>query len=54
MTDVEKEMFVESKKRQFRNMYTPCVAEEMCRRLDEAKKGADSLEQLFNTLQKPI
>lgn len=54
MTDAEKEMFIESKKRQFRNMYTPDVAEEYCRRLDEAKKGADTLEQLFNTLQKPL
>ncbi len=51
MTDAEKEMFIESKKRQFRNMYTPDVAEEMCRMLDKAKKGADTLEQLFNTSQ---
>lgn len=54
MTDAEKEMFIESKKRQFRDMYTPDVAEEYCRRLDEAKKGADTLEQLFNTLRKPL
>ena len=54
MNDVEKEMFIESKKKQFRNMYTPDVAEEYCRRLDEAKKGADTLEQLFNTLRKPL
>lgn len=51
MTDAEKEMFIESKKRQFRNMYTPDVAEELCRRLDEAKKGADTLEQLINAVQ---
>ena len=49
MTDAEKEMFIESKKRQFRNMYTPDVADELCRKLDEAKKGANALEQLFNT-----
>ena len=53
MTDAEKEMLIESKKMQFRNMYTPDVAEEMCRRLDEAKKGADALEQLFNMVQSP-
>lgn len=53
MTDAEKEMFIESKKMQFRNMYTPDVAEEMCRRLDEAKKGADTLEQLFNAIKGP-
>lgn len=51
MTDVEKEMFIESKKMQFRNMYTTDVADELCRKLDEAKKGADALEQLFNTVQ---
>jgi len=54
MTDAEKEMFIESKKRQIRNMYTPDVADALCRKLDEAKKGADTLEQLFNTLQKPL
>lgn len=53
MTDAEKEMFIESKKRQFRDMYTPVFAEEYCRKLDEAKKGADTLEQLFTKLQKP-
>lgn len=51
MTDVEKEMFIESKKRQIRNMYTPDVADELCRKLDEAKKGADALEQLYNQQQ---
>jgi len=48
MTDAEKELFIESKKRQFRNMYTPDVADELCKKLDEAKKGADVLEQLYN------
>lgn len=51
MTDAEKEMFIESKKRQIRNMFTQDVADELCKRLDEAKKGADTLEQLFNTNQ---
>lgn len=51
MTDAEKEMFIESKKRQFRNMYPQDVADELCRRLDEAKKGADVLEQLYNQKQ---
>lgn len=31
-------------------MYTPDVADELCRKLDEAKKGADALEKLLNTL----
>lgn len=51
MTDAEKELFIESKKRQFRNMYTPDVADELCKKLDEAKKGADVLEQLYNQQQ---
>ncbi len=51
MTDAEKEMFIEIKKRQFHNMYTPDIADELCRKLDEAKKGADTLVQLYNTLQ---
>lgn len=48
MTDAEKEIIIENKKKQIRNQYTPEVAEELCRRLDEAKKGADALEQLYN------
>jgi hypothetical protein len=48
MTDAEKELFIESKKRQIRNMHTPDVADELCKKLDEAKKGADVLEQLYN------
>lgn len=51
MTDVEKEMIVENLKRQIRSQHTPDVADELCRRLDEAKKGADTLEQFFNTVQ---
>ena len=51
MTDAEKEMYIEGLKRQVRSQHTPEVAEELCRRLDEAKKGADSLEQLFNKIQ---
>ncbi len=51
MTDTEKELFIESKKRLFRNMYTPDVADELCRKLDEAKKGADIMEQLYNQQQ---
>ena len=46
-----KEIIIENKKRQIRNQYTPEVAEELCRRLDEAKKGADALEQLYNQQQ---
>lgn len=48
MTDAEKELLIESKKKQFRNMYPQDVADELCRRLDEAKKGADALELLYN------
>ena len=44
MTDAEKEMFIEIKKRQFHNMYTPDIADELCRKLD-------TLVQLYNTLQ---
>ena len=51
MTDTEKELFIESKKKLFRNMYTPDVADDLCRKLDEAKKGADLLEQLYNQQQ---
>ena len=51
MTDAEKEAFIESKKRQFRNMYTSDVADELCRKLDEAKKEADLCEHLYNTRQ---
>lgn len=54
MTDTEKELFIESKKRLFRNMYTPDVADELCRKLDEAKKGADVMEQLYNAIQKTL
>lgn len=54
MTDVEKEIFVEGLKRQVRSQHTPEVADELCRRLDEAKKGADTLEQLFNIVQPRI
>ena len=48
MTDAEKELYVENLKRQIRYRYTQNVADELCRRLDEAKKGADILEQLNN------
>lgn len=53
MTEAEKEMLIESEKRKFRNIYTSDVAEGMCRRLDEAEKGADALEQLFNMVHSP-
>jgi hypothetical protein len=48
MTDAEKELYVENLKRQVRNHYTPNVADELCKKLDIAKKEADVLEQLFN------
>ena len=51
MTDTEKELYVENLKRQVRNRYTPVVADDLCRKLDEAKKGADYLEQLYNQKQ---
>ncbi len=51
MTDTEKELYVENLKRQVRNHHTPKVADELCRRLDEAKKGADIMEQLYKQQQ---
>lgn len=54
MTDAEKEMYIEGLKRQIRSQHTPDVAEEMCRRLDEAKKGADTLEQWYNQQQQSL
>lgn len=51
MTDAEKEMIIESKKRQFRNMYPQDVADNLFRKLDEVKKEADTLEQLYNQKQ---
>lgn len=48
MTDAEKEIYVERLKRQVRNRYPQDVADEQCRKLDEAKKKADVLEQLYN------
>ncbi len=51
MTDTEKEIYVERLKRQVRNRYTPDVADELCKRLDVAKKGADVLEHLYNQRQ---
>lgn len=51
MTDAEKELLIESKKKQVRNMYPQDVADELCRRLDIAKKEANVLEQLYNQQQ---
>lgn len=51
MTDAEKELYVENLKRKVRNRYTPDVADELCRRLDVAKKSANILEQLYNQKQ---
>lgn len=47
-------MFVEGLKRQIRSQHAPDVADELCRRLDEAKKGADILEQLYNQQQQSL
>lgn len=54
MSDAEKEMYVESLKRQVRNRYRQDVADDLCRRLDAAKKGADVLEQLYNQQQQSL
>lgn len=51
MTDAEKELYVENLKKQVRNRDTPVVADDLCRKLDEAKKGADYLEQMYNQKQ---
>ena len=40
MTDAEKELYIKDLKKQVRNRYTPDVADELCKRLDVAKKGA--------------
>ncbi len=48
MNETEKELTVKTLKQFFRNNYQHDVAEEMCNRLDVAKKHADSLEQIFN------
>ena len=48
MTDAEKELYIKDLKKQVRNRYTPDVADEQCRKLDEAKKKADIVEQLYN------
>ena len=54
MTDVEKELYIEGLKRQVRSQHTPDVADELCRNLDEAKKGADYCEYLYNTRQQSL
>ena len=51
MTDAEKELYIKDLKKQVRNRYTPDVADELCKRLDVAKKGADIMEQLYNQQQ---
>ena len=51
MTDTEKYIYVERLKRQIRNMYPQDVADEQCRKLDEAKKKADIVEHLYNQRQ---
>jgi hypothetical protein len=52
MNEVEKEQTIKTLKQFFRNNYRPDVAEEMCNRLDVAKKEADTLEQIFNLYQR--
>lgn len=54
MTEAEKEMFIESLKNQIRNMFPQNVADKLCKKLDEAKKGADTLELLYNQRQKSL
>lgn len=54
MSDAEKEMYVESLKRQVRNRYKQDVADDLCKRLDATKKGADVLEQLYNQQQQSL
>jgi len=51
MTDAEKTIYVEKLKRQIRKMYSQDIADEQCRKLDEAKKKADVMEQLYNQRQ---
>ena len=54
MSDTEKEMYVESLKRQVRYHYKQDVADELCRRLDIAKEKADAFEKLLNLQQQSI
>ena len=51
MTEIEKELFVESLKQSFRNNYPKKVADEMCMRLDMAKHDADAIENIFKLYQ---
>ena len=44
-------IIVQRLKRQVHNMYLQDVADEQCRRLDEAKKKADVWEHLYNVIQ---
>ena len=54
MTDAEKNVIIEIKKKQIRNMYPPDVADERCKKVDEAKKQADVLELLVNSIQETL
>lgn len=49
MSEAEKEMYIESLKRHVRSHYNHDEADKLCRRLDIAKKKADTLEQLYNS-----
>lgn len=51
MTETEKETFVQYLKQFFHNNYTKDVADEMCDRLDKAKKEADTFEKIFSLHQ---
>lgn len=51
MNEIEKELFVNNLKQQFRNNYAKDIADEMCSRLDMAKKNADMLKQVYNLYQ---
>lgn len=51
MTEFEKELFVQNLKQFFHNNYAKDVADEMCDRLDKAKKEADSFEKVYTLYQ---
>ena len=51
MYDLEKELFINTLKQSFRMNLSGDTAEEMCDKLDYAKKNADVLEQIYNLNQ---
>lgn len=51
MTELEKELFIESLKQSFRNNNPKEVADDLCAKLDVVKHNADVLELIFKLQQ---